>query len=380
MHRKSNPYASGSRLRGLLFISIVAIGCGRDKDTTAPPAAATAATAAKAPALKVGFAYGGPVTDAGWTFSHDLGRKALETEFSGKVGTSFVENVADPDAAKRAIADLIARGNALIFGTSMNHIDAMLEAATASPDVKFEQISGGGLITKNLSSYEARGYEGAYLAGIVAGKMTKSNILGMVASHPVPEVTRNINSFTLGAQSVNKTVKTKVAFVNSFFDPQSEAGQAQALLDQGADVLFQTTDSTAVVATAEKAGKLAIGWNANMGKAGPHAHLASVVFYWGPYYEQRAKAALDGSWKPGSAWLGIKEGAVDLVAMDNHIPPDAVEKIKQAVAGLKDGSFNPWTGPISDQTGKEILAAGQKANDDFLRAVHVYVRGVEAMQ
>jgi basic membrane protein A len=352
------------------------LGCDnhQDNEATAPPAPALAA---KTPALKIAFVYGGPINDNGWTGAHDRARHALETTFGPKIATSYVENITEPVVAERVFRDLVAKGNTLIFGTHLTQADALLKVAASAPDVYFEQIDSPDRLTKNSGSYEARSYEGAYMAGVIAGKMTKSNILGVVGAFPIPEVIRNIDAFTLGAQSINPAVKTKVAWVNSWFDPSREAGEAQSLIDQGADVLLPNTDSAAVVQTAEKAGKLAFGWNSDMGKAGPHAHLASVVVRFEPYYEKTVKAALDGSWHPVNSFIGVKEGVVDLVSVDNQIPPDAIAKVEAIRVGLKAGSFNPWTGPIAEQGGAEILKAGEKASDEFLHAMHVYVRGVE---
>jgi basic membrane protein A and related proteins len=361
---------------GALAVSMALLGCERaeDREATAPPAAATAA---RVNAIKVAFVYGGPIDDNGWTSAHERARHALQTEFGSTLATSYVENTTHPTAAERVFRELVAKGNGLIFGTHMTQAEALLKVAASAPEVHFEQISDQNRLTENAGSYAARGYEGAYMAGVIAGRMTKSNILGVVGTFPIPEVIRNIDAFTLGAQSMNPAVKTKVAWVNSWFDPALEAGEAQSLIDQGADVLLPNTDSAAVVQTAEKAGKLAFGWNSDMGNAGPHAHLASVVMRFDTYYEKTVKAAMEGTWRPADSFLGVREGMVDLVSIDNQIPPDALARVDAIRAGLKAGTFNPWTGPIADQGGATILKADETASDDFLRAMHVYVRGVE---
>jgi basic membrane protein A and related proteins len=359
----------------------VLIGCGKKEEEVAAPAAAPAPAApAAAPAapepLKIAFAYVGPVGDGGWTFAHDNGRKALEAEFGNKVVTSFVESVPESADAERVIRDMASNGNKLIFGTTFGYMEPMLKVAADFKDVKFEHATGY-KTAENLRTYDSRTYEGAYMAGVIAGAMTKTNTLGVVASIPIPEVIRNINSFTLGAQSVNPKIKTKVVWVNGWFDPPKETEAATSLLNGGADVLFQNTDSSAVLQTAEKAGKRAFGWDSDMTAYGPKAHLGSAVINWGPYYIKATKDALEGTWSTGGVWWGHKEGAIDMVSIADDVPAEIKTKIDTIKAGLKDGSFHPWTGPIVDQAGKEVLAKDQKADDAFLGGVKFYVKGVE---
>lgn len=359
----------------------VLIGCGKKEEEVAAPAPAPAPAApAAAPAapepLKIAFAYVGPVGDGGWTFAHDNGRKALEAEFGNKVVTSFVESVPESADAERVIRDMASNGNKLIFGTTFGYMEPMLKVAADFKDVKFEHATGY-KTAENLRTYDSRTYEGAYMAGVIAGSMTKTNTLGVVASIPIPEVIRNINSFTLGAQSVNPKIKTKVVWVNGWFDPPKETEAATSLLNGGADILFQNTDSSAVLQTAEKAGKRAFGWDSDMTAYGPKAHLGSAVINWGPYYIKATKDALEGTWSTGSVWWGHKEGAIDMVSIADDVPAETKAKIDTIKAGLKDGSFHPWTGPIVDQAGKEVLAKDQKADDAFLGGIKFYVKGVE---
>lgn len=358
----------------------VLIGCGKKEEAAAPAAApAPAPAAAPAPApepLKIAFAYVGPVGDGGWTFAHDNGRKAIEAEFGNKVVTSFVESVPESADAERVIRDMAANGNKLIFGTTFGYMEPMLKVAADFKDVKFEHATGY-KTAENMRTYDSRTYEGAYMAGVIAGAMTKTNTLGVVASIPIPEVIRNINSFTMGAQSVNPKIKTKVVWVNGWFDPPKETEAATSLLNGGADVLFQNTDSSAVLQTAEKAGKRAFGWDSDMTAYGPKAHLGSAVINWGPYYIKATKDALEGTWSTGGVWWGHKEGAIDMVSIADDVPAEIKAKIDTIKAGLKDGSFHPWTGPIVDQSGKEVLAKDQKADDAFLGGVKFYVKGVE---
>jgi basic membrane protein A len=357
----------------------VLFGCAKDSTpqaTASAPSAPEPSAPKPAGPLKVAFAYVGPVGDAGWTFAHDLGRKEVQMAFGDKVLTSFVENVPEGSDAERVIRDMVEQGNTLIFGTTFGYMEPMLRVAADAKGVKFEHATGY-KTAENLRTYDSRTYEGAYLAGIVAGAMTKTNALGVVGSIPIPEVIRNINSFTLGAQSVNPKVSTRVVWVNKWFDPPKEGEAAQALMNQGVDVLMQNTDSSAVLQTAEKAGKFAFGWDSDMSKFGPNAHLASAVIHWGPYYKKAVNDVLTGSWKTEKTWWGVKEGAIDLVSVSPKVPADAKAKVDDVKAGLKSGSFAIWKGPIVDESGKEILKEGQVADDAFLVGINFYVKGVE---
>jgi simple sugar transport system substrate-binding protein len=255
-------------------------------------------------------------------------------------------------------------------------MEPMLKITADSKDVKFEHATGY-KTADNLRTYDSRTYEGAYMAGVIAGKMTKSNVLGVVGSIPIPEVIRNINSFTLGAQSVNPKVKTKVVWVNKWFDPPKEGEGAASLISGGADVLFQNTDSSAVLQKAEEKGKFAFGWDSDMSKFGPKAHLASAVINWTPYYKKAIGDALEGTWSTGGVWWGVKEGAIDLVSISEAIPAETREQVEKVRAGLKDGSFVIWKGPIVGQDGKEVLKKDEVADDKFLGGVNFYVKGVD---
>ena len=354
------------------------VGCGKKEEPPAPAAAAPASAAApaKPEPLKIAFAYVGPVGDGGWTFAHDNGRKALEKEFGDKIVTSYVEKVPEAADAERVFRDMIGQGNKLIFGTTFGYMEPMLKTAADAKDVKFEHATGYKQ-AENMRTYDSRTYEGAYIAGVVAGAMTKSNTLGVVGSIPIPEVIRNINSFTLGAQSVNPKIKTKVVWVNEWFNPPKETEAAQSLLNGGADVLMQNTDSPAVLKTAQEKGKRAFGWDSDMTAYGPKAHLGSAVINWGPYYIKAVRDVLDGKWETGQSWWGVKEGAIDFVSVAADVPEEAKKKLEEVKAGLKAGTFHPWTGPIVGQDGKEVLAKDAKADDKFLGGIKFYVKGVE---
>ncbi|THT99268.1 BMP family ABC transporter substrate-binding protein [Lampropedia puyangensis] len=344
----------------------------------APAAAneASATTAQESKPLKIAFAYIGPVGDGGWTYAHDNGRKALEAALGDKVQTKYVESVPESADAERILRGFAAEGNDIIFGTTFGYMDYMVRLAQDFPNVKFEHATGY-KTAGNLATYDSRTYEGAYLAGIIAGGMTQSNVVGVVGSVPIPEVIRNINSFTLGAQSVNPKITTKVVWVNEWFNPPKETEAATSLINSGADILFQNTDSAAVLKTAQDQGKRAFGWDSDMTAYGPKAHLGSAVINWGPYYIKTAQDAVNGNWSSGQHWWGVKEGAIDIVSLADDIPQEIKDKVAQAKQGLKDGTFSIWKGPIVDQEGKEVLTADQVADDGFLLGIKFYVKGVE---
>jgi simple sugar transport system substrate-binding protein len=360
------------------------VGCGKKEEAAAPAASAptsAAASAAAAPPpkpepLKIAFAYVGPVGDGGWTFAHDNGRKALEKEFGDKIVTSFVEKVPEAADAERVFRDMVGQGNKLIFGTTFGYMEPMLKVAADTKDVKFEHATGY-KTAENMRTYDSRTYEGAYMAGVIAGAMTKSNTLGVVGSIPIPEVVRNINAFTLGAQSVNPKIKTKVVWVNEWFNPPKETEAATALINGGADVLMQNTDSPAVLKTAQEKGKRAFGWDSDMTAYGPKAHLGSAVINWAPYYIKATKDALEGKWTTGKAWWGVKEGAIDFVSIAEDVPAEAKAKLETVKSGLKDGSFVIWKGPITDNTGKVQIEKDKVADDEFLGGIKFFVKGVE---
>ena len=355
------------------------VGCGKKEEPAPAPAPAPAAEAPapKPEPLKIAFAYVGPVGDGGWSFAHDNGRKAIEKEFGDKVVTSFVESVPESADAERVLRDLAGQGNKLIFGTTFGYMESIQKIAGDLKDVKFEHATGY-KTAENVRTYDSRTYEGAYMAGVIAGAMTTCNTLGVVGSVPIPEVIRNINSFTLGAQSVNPKIKTKVVWVNEWFSPPKETEAATSLINGGADVLFQNTDSPAVLKTAQEKGKRAFGWDSDMTAYGPKAHLASAVINWGPYYIKATKDALEGNWKGGeSSWWGVKEGAIDIVSIADDVPAETKAKVEEVKKGLADGSFVIWKGPIAGQDGKPVLEKDAVADDKFLGGINFYVKGVE---
>jgi simple sugar transport system substrate-binding protein len=375
--------ARRSLIKTATLSAVVAVaalaGCGKKEEAKPAAAPTPAPAAAPAPApepLKVGFIYVGPVGDAGWSYAHDLGRKHIEEKFGDKIKTTFVEKVPEGADAERVIRDLVAQGNKLIFATSFGFGDAMEKVAKDHPDVRFEHATGY-KTAENLRVYEGRFYEDTYMAGVIAGRMTKTNVLGFVGSFPIPEVLRNINAFTLGAQSVNPKVTTKVVWVNTWFDPPKESEAAQSLINAKADVLLQNTDSTAVLQTAEKNGKYAFGWDSDMSAFAPKAHLASCVLTWGPYYEKAVNDVLNKTWKTEVTKWGTKEGMNDIVKIADFVPAEARAEVEKIKAGLKDGSFAVFKGPIVDNKGKEVLAKDAVADDAWKGGINFYVKGVE---
>ena len=351
--------------------------CGK-KEEAAPAAAPAAAEApAKADPLKVGFVYVSPIGDGGWTYQHELGRKAVQEKFGDKIETSFVESVAEGPDSERVMRDMAAQGSKLIFATSFGYQEYVQKVAPELPEVNFQHATGYKQAT-NSATYDAKTFEGAYMAGIVAGGMTKTKTIGVVASVPIPEVVRNINSFVLGAQSVDPSIKAKVVWVNSWFSPPQEAEAATSLINGGVDVMYQNTNSPAVLKTAEERGAYAFGKDGDMSAYAPKAHLGSAVINWTPYYTKVVQDALDGKVENGqNFWWGVKEGAMDLVKVPDVVPQEIKDKVDQVRQGLKDGSFQIWKGPIKDNTGKQLLVDGQVADMPFITSIKFYVDGIE---
>ncbi len=326
--------------------------------------------------LKVGFVYVGPVGDAGWTYAHDQGRLMLEKELGGKVKTTFVENVPEGADAERVIRQLVTDGNKVIFTTSFGYMNATVKVAQNFPNVIFEHATGY-KTAKNLGVYEARFYEGAYLLGVLAGKMTKSNTLGFVASFPIPEVIRNINAFTLGAQSVNPKIKTKVIWVNTWYDPAKERQAAETLIAQGADVMCQNTDSPAILQVAQEKGVYAFGWDSDMTKFAPKAHLSANTNNWGVYYIAAVKSILAGTWKPEVVKWGLKENLVVMSPVNAVVPAAGKKAFEDKMKAIKDGKFFPFQGPVKDQSGAIKVAVGKVMPLEELMGFNWYVEGVE---
>ena len=357
------------------------VACGKKDESPAAPPPAVGATAAASGAatepLKAAWIYVGPVGNAGWSFEHDLGRKEVEAAFGNRVQTSFVENVPEGADTERVLRDLVSQGNKMIFGTSYGFMEAMVKVASEFPDVRFEHATGY-KTGPNLNVYDSRFYQPVYLAGIIAASMSKTGVLGCVGSVPIPEVLRNMNAFALGAQSVKPDIKLRVVFINGWFDPPKETEAANALLNGGADVLLQNTDSPAVIQAAAQAGKHAFGWDSDMSEIGGKAHLGSVIVDWGPYYKKAVGAALDGSWKGGQVtrW-GLPEGQNLLIKVSDQVPADARAQVEKVQVNIKDRSFDVFNGPLADRDGAERLAAGKRADDEWLGNINFFIKGIE---
>ena len=325
---------------------------------------------------KVGFIYVGPIGDHGWTYQHNQGRLALEKAFGDQVKTTYVENVSEGPDAERVIQQLARTGYDIIFTTSFGYMNPTLKVAKRFPKVKFEHATGFKR-AKNVTTYSARFYEGRHVIGLIAGKMTKTNTIGYIASFPIPEVVRGINAAYLAAKSVNPAVKFKVIWVSTWFDPGKEADAAKALIDQGADILMQHTDSPAAMQIAEERGIFAFGQASDMRSFGAKAQLTAIVNNWGPYYVSRIKAARDGSWKSQDTWDGIGPGMVQFAEFSKRIPEDVRKMAIKARDDIAAGKLHPFTGPINKQDGSPWLKAGQTAPDGALAGMNFYVEGVE---
>jgi basic membrane protein A len=326
--------------------------------------------------LAVAFVYVGPVGEAGWSFAHDAARRAVERSFGAQVRVTAVPSVHEGSDAERVLRDLVAQGHRLIFATSFGYMEPALRVAADHPAVKFEHATGF-KTAPNLRTYDTRSYEAAYLAGVVAGGVTRSGLLGVVGALPAPAVLNGINAFTLGALAVNPRVRTRVVWINEWFNPPREAEAAQSLFNLGADVLMQTTDSPAALELAQRSGKRGFGLHSDMSRFAPKAHLGSIVDNWAPYCVKAVGDVLNDRWTTGQAWLGMKEDAVDLIGVPDELPAALRARLDAARKGLREGSFTVWQGPLHDNAGNQVLAAGQVGSDAFLRQMRFYVKGVE---
>jgi basic membrane protein A len=326
--------------------------------------------------LKVGFLYVAPLTEAGWVRQHEEGRKAVQAALDGRVKTSFVENVAEGPDAERVLRDLVATGHKLIFTPSFGYMEPTLKVAKDFPEVKFESITGY-KTAPNVATANARYYEGRYLAGIAAGRMSKSHVAGYVAGFPIPEVLQGINAFTLGMRSVDPQAQVKVVWLNIWFDPGKERDAAMALMDQGADVLAFHTGSTAVMAAAQERGKFAVAYHSDMRKVAPDAQLVAVTHQWADYYRRRTQAALDGSWKTGNVWGGVKDGMIRVDSFGSKVPKAVQDEVLARQQDIAAGRLLPFAGPIADNEGKAVIGQGQSLSDEQILGMKFLVSGVQ---
>ncbi len=336
----------------------------------------TVTTAQAADPLKVAFVYVGPVGDHGWTFGHDVGRKAVEAKFGDTVETTFVESVPEGADAERVIRKLASTGHNLIFTTSFGYMNPTLKVAKDFPDVKFEHATGYKR-AENVATYAARFYEGRAVIGTMAGMMTKSNVIGYIASMPIPEVVRGINAFTIAMRKVNPDAEMKVVWINSWYDPGKESDAANALIDQGADIITQHTDSPAPLQTAAKRGVYGFGQASDMKAFAPEAQLTSIVDIWADYYIARTQAVIDGSWESADTWDGIGAGMVEFAEYSDVVPDDVKAAANVVREGIADGSLHPFQGPIKNQAGEVVVAEGETIEDKDLAGMNYYVEGVQ---
>jgi len=325
---------------------------------------------------KVGFVYIGPVGDHGWTYTHDIARLALEEKFGDSVQTSFVENVGYGADAERVMTQMALSGTDLIFATSFGYGPDMNTVAARFPNVKFEHATGYIQESDNVSLYNARFYEGRAVIGHIAGKMTETNKVGYIASFPIPEVIMGINSAYRHAKAVNPDVEFNVVWVYSWYNPAQEAAAAEALIEQGADIIMQHTDSTAPLIVAQDAGIMAFGQASDMSAFAPEAHLTGILDVWAPYYIERVQAVKDGTWEAGSVWHGIVDGMVGFAPMSDRIPEEVRAEAEAMIAAIAAGEYHPFTGPINKQDGTPWLAEGEVAPDSDLLTMDFYVEGI----
>ena len=326
--------------------------------------------------VKAGFVYVSPITEAGWTKQHDEGRKAVEAALGAGVKTTFVENVPEGADAERVIRDLARQGNQIIFTPSFGYMEPTLKVAKEFPEVKFESITGY-KTADNVAAANARYYEGRYLAGIAAGRMTQTGVAGYVAGFPIPEVLQGINAFTLGMRSVNPKAQVKVVWLNAWFDPPKERDAAMALFNQNVDVIAFHTGSTAVMTAAQERGKLAVAYHSDMRKVAPDAQIVAVTHQWGDYYTRRIRAVADGTWTSGKVWGGVKEGMIRVGDFGSKVPKAVQAEVLARQKDIASGKLRPFAGPIVDNEGREVVPKGQAMTDEQILTMNFLVSGVQ---
>ena len=326
--------------------------------------------------LKVGFIYLGPVGDYGWTWAHEKGRKEMVAALGGKVSADYVENVNEDQSATPVIRDLAKSGHKLIFTTSFGYMDQTLAVAKEFPDVKFEHCTGFKR-ADNVATYNNRFHEARAVMGKISGMMSKTGTIGYLGSFKVPEVVMGVNSYAMAAQSANPAIKVKLMMIDSWFDPAKESAAAETLANLGCDFITTHTDSPAALQVCEKKKIFGFGQGADMSRFAPHACLTSILDIWGPYYTARAQAMLDGSWKSGDSWRGVKDGSVKIALFNKSVPDNVKAEGEKIMKGWTDGSYEVFTGPMVDQSGKERLTKGVRMEDKDLAVIDWYLKGVE---
>jgi basic membrane protein A and related proteins len=327
--------------------------------------------------VKIGFIFLGPIGDYGWTWAHNKGRLAVDEALGDKVETVYVENVPEDASAIPVIRDLAQQGCKLIFTTSYGYMDQTIEVAKEFPDVMFEHCTGFKR-ADNVSTYNSKFHEGRAVLGTISGKMSKSGTLGYLGSFKVPEVVLGVNSFCLSAQKQNPDAKVKLVMIDSWFDPPKEAAATETLINLGCDIVTTHTDSPAALQILEQKGLYGFGQGADMSSFAPKAHLTAIEDIWGPYYIERAKAIVEGTWKSADTWDGMKEGTVVIAPYNEAIPEDVRKLADDVQAGYKDGSYDIFKGPIYDQDGNLKVKEGEVMTLDQLAVIDWFVKGVES--
>ncbi len=343
--------------------------------TVATAALGRVGLARAADPFKAGFIYVGPVADFGWSHQHDLGRQAAQDALGDKIKTTFVESVKEGPDAERVIHELAAAGNGIIFTTSFGFMNPTIKVAKQFPKVYFEHATGYKQ-ADNVSTYNIRFYEGRYIQGVIAGKLSKSGVVGYIGSVPIPEVVMGMNSFMRGMRTVNPNGKMKIVWINGWYDPGKESDAAKALIDQGADMIAQHTDSAAPLQVAEQRGVQGFGQASDMIKFAPKAQLTSSIDHWGDYYTQRVQAAMDGSWKSQDVWGGLAAGMLKMAPYTN-MPDDVAKAAQDAEDGIKSGKIVIFSGPINDQDGKPKVVEGQALSDSQVLGMDWLAEGIE---
>ena len=338
--------------------------------------AAMLGAASAADKTKACFVYVGPIGDFGWTYQHDQGRLALEKEFGDEVETAYVESVKEGAESEQVIERFARSGCDIVFTTSFGYMDPTNKVAKKFPDVKFEHATGYKRESDNVSTYNSKFYQGRYVQGQIAATLSEKGVAGYIASFPIPEVVRGINSFVLGARSVNPDFKVKVVWANTWFDPTKEADAAKTLIDQGVDIITQHTDSTAPLQTAAERGIKAFGQASDMINFGPNTQLTAIIDDWAPYYIERVRALKEGKYEQSDTWHGLDEGNVAMAPFTN-MPDDLKQKAADTTAKIKSGELEPFTGPIKKQDGSDFLKEGEKADEKTLLGMNFYVEGVD---
>ncbi len=350
------------------------------KSTAATAACAGAglpAFAADAP-LDVGFIYVGPIGDMGWSYQHNVARKAMQEHYGDKVRTTFIESVSEGADAERALTQLALEGNRLIFATSFGYMDSVINVARKFPNVKFEHATGYKL-ADNVATYDAKFFQGRAIQGTIGGRMTRTGKIGYIGSFPIPEVYQGINSAFLAAKRVNPDIEMKIVWAYAWFDPAKEADAAAALIADGVDVLLQHTDSTAPQAKAREAGNvITFGQGSDMSSFAPMPRVCSTIDNWAPYYIRRVGEVLDGTWKSEATWGGIDSGMVKIGEISTAVPAGVRAEAIRLREDIGSGKVHPFTGPLNKQDGSVFLADGERATDGELHSMTFYVEGITA--